>query len=315
MAQQLLARHGIVTRETVASEAVAGGFALIYQVLKAMDDAGRVRRGYFVAGLGAAQFAMPAALDLLRSMREPPESPRTVILAATDPANPYGTLLAWPDASDQSVADAGTSAPESDRSIGRGPTRSVGAIVIMVDGRAAGYLRRGERELLLLAPANEPRRSQVIREVARMLMHLAAVRSPERRGLLIGEINGTAAIAHPAARLFIDAGFAATALGLQARVGTRIAGLRGGGDSMAEPRDDQDLMDETAQPRDRENSDVEHERVRASNDFDQELEREGITSRHNRGYDEAVRGDVDDEGPVDPDSAESGIDRDDTMDE
>src|SRR6185436_13613062 len=83
MAQQLLARHGLVTRETVASEAVTGGFSAIYQVLKAMEDAGRVRRGYFVAGLGAAQFAMPAALEMLRGMREPPDTPRTIALAAT----------------------------------------------------------------------------------------------------------------------------------------------------------------------------------------------------------------------------------------
>ena len=78
IAQQLLTRHGIVTRETIASEGIAGGFSAVYQVLKAMEDAGRIRRGYFVAGLGGAQFAMPAALDQLRSMREPPEEPRAV---------------------------------------------------------------------------------------------------------------------------------------------------------------------------------------------------------------------------------------------
>ena len=78
-------------------ESVAGGFSAVYQVLKAMEEAGRIRRGYFVAGLGAAQFAMPAALDLLRSMRDAPEEPRTVVMAATDPANPYGALVKWPD--------------------------------------------------------------------------------------------------------------------------------------------------------------------------------------------------------------------------
>ena len=77
MAQQLLTRHGVVTRETVAAEAVSGGFTAVYDVLKAMEDTGRVRRGYFVAGLGAAQFAMPAALDLLRAMRDAPEEVRT----------------------------------------------------------------------------------------------------------------------------------------------------------------------------------------------------------------------------------------------
>jgi ATP-dependent Lhr-like helicase len=114
MAQQLLTRHGVITRETVASEAVSGGFSAVYEVLKAMEDAGRIRRGYFVAGLGAAQFAMPAALDLLRSMRDEPDTARTVILAATDPANPYGSILN----SLTLEAAAGLAAPA------RGPTGS-----------------------------------------------------------------------------------------------------------------------------------------------------------------------------------------------
>src|SRR5947207_2125164 len=155
MAQQLLTRHGVITRETVAAESVAGGFSAVYQVLKAMEDAGRIRRGYFVAGLGAAQFAMPAALDLLRSMRDVPEEPRTVIMAATDPANPYGAITKWPELPD---------APAS----GRGPTRTAGALVILVDGRAAAYLRRGERELLLFLPHAEPLRSRIGRQAARM---------------------------------------------------------------------------------------------------------------------------------------------------
>src|SRR5439155_12117810 len=70
-AQQLLARHGVLTREAVASEGTSGGFGVVYPVLKAMEEAGRIRRGYFVAGLGATQFALPGALDLLRSLREP----------------------------------------------------------------------------------------------------------------------------------------------------------------------------------------------------------------------------------------------------
>src|SRR5262249_39904182 len=97
MAQQLLTRHGVITRETVAPASTAGGFSAVYRVLKAVEDAGRIRRGYFVAGLGAAQFAMPAALDLLRSMRDAPDGSRTVVIAATDPANPYGALVKWPE--------------------------------------------------------------------------------------------------------------------------------------------------------------------------------------------------------------------------
>ena len=301
-AQQLLSRHGVVTRETVASESVAGGFSAVYQVLKAMEEAGRIRRGYFVAGLGGAQFAVPPALDLLRAMREVPEEPRTAVLGATDPANPYGAILKWPE---YEGSDGG-----------RGPTRTVGSLVILVDGQAAGYLRRGERELLLFAPPDEPRRSQVIRAAARMLLQLAAAREEGRRGMLIGEINGTSAPSHPAARLFLEEGFAPTAMGLQARLvrrsGTGIAGLRGGGFPMAD--DERDLMAETPQQRVSETSDreQEHDAVRSSNDRDQQLEREGIQTEHNRGYDEAVKGHGHD---VDPDSASADVDRDDTIDE
>jgi ATP-dependent Lhr-like helicase len=319
MAQQLLSRHGIVTRETMAAESVAGGFQVIYEVLKAMDDAGRVRRGYFVAGLGAAQFAMPPALDLLRSMREPPDAPRTAVLAATDPANPYGTVLKWPGSSSSDVADesgnGGSEPARPDATGGRGATRSVGALVILVDGLAAGYLRRGERELLLYSPETEPRRSQVTREVARMLIHLAMTREEGRRGLLIAEINGAPATAHPSSRIFIGEGFAATALGLQVRVGTRIAGWMPGGTTMAETRKNQNAADRNGPERDGETSDTEHDRVRESNDTDQQLEREGITSRHNRGYDQAVQGGGGQNRPTDPDSAESDVDRDDTVED
>jgi ATP-dependent Lhr-like helicase len=308
-AQQLLARHGIVTRETVASEAVAGGFSAVYQVLKAMEEAGRIRRGYFVAGLGAAQFAMPAALDLLRSMREVPDTPRTVVLAATDPANPYGALVKWPDTAHTL-------------------TRSVGARVILVNGALAGYLRRGERELILFLPEAEPQRSQFAREVARMLLHLAVAREESRRGMLLAEINGEPAVAHAASRVFIQEGFVPTAMGLQARLrpgagflrsgarglgpdrGISIAALRHGGTFMAEPRrTDDELVDNPTADETRES---EQERIRSSNDRDQARERAGESSRHNRGYDEAVRGREENVEDVDPDSADSEIDRDDT---
>jgi ATP-dependent Lhr-like helicase len=367
-AQQLLTRHGIVTRETVAAEAVAGGFSAVYQVLKAMEDAGRIRRGYFVAGLGAAQFAMPSALDLLRSMRERPDEPRTVVLAATDPANPYGTVVKWPEFRDPGSGvrdpksgvrepgsaigdrgseigdrgsgirdqgsqrggrrsgtqsgDAGPRIPDSGSRIG-GPTRTVGARVIIVDGFLVGYLRRGERELLLFLPDDEPQRSQFARETARMLLHLAVAREEAYRGMLLAEINGGPAAAHPASRVFIEEGFIATAMGLQARLrsGTRglrsaggigIAGAYRGGSSMAEAhRSGTDLVDN---PLPNETRDIEHDRIRTSNDRDQEAERDGEVAPHNQGYDDAVRGIRTDEDSedVDPDSAESDVDREDT---
>jgi ATP-dependent helicase Lhr and Lhr-like helicase len=225
LAQQLLTRHGIVTRETAASESLPGGFGAVYHVLKAMEDAGRVRRGYFVAGLGGAQFAMPAALDRLRSMREPGESLQTVIVAATDPANPYGATLKWPLDS-LSLTRDGRSGPEASardehapsKDVGRGPTRTVGALVVLVDGCPAAYLRRGERELLLLVTDAEPQRSTFTRAAAHALMALARSREEGRRGMLIAEINGIPAATHPMAHVFVAEGFTATAMGLQARV-------------------------------------------------------------------------------------------------
>src|SRR5206468_10068404 len=95
----LLERYGVLTREAVASEGIDGGFAAVYPILRAMEEAGRIRRGYFVDGLGAAQFALAGAIDRLRAQREPAEPPASGpihILAAADPANPYGAALAWP---------------------------------------------------------------------------------------------------------------------------------------------------------------------------------------------------------------------------
>jgi ATP-dependent Lhr-like helicase len=223
IAQQLLTRHGIVTRETTASEGVTGGFSSVYQVLKAMEDAGRVRRGYFVAGLGGAQFAMPAALDQLRSMREPPEEPRAVILAATDPANPYGSTIKWPE-----------------REGSGGPTRTAGALVILVDGFLTAYLRRGERELLLFAPLDEPQRSRLIRTAARALAELSAP-----RGMFVSEIDGAPATTHRAAPLLVEAGFAITAMGLQRRP---VPGLRAQANPEPEPEPEHELSTENVKP-------------------------------------------------------------------
>ena len=101
LAEQLLARHGVLTRPAVMAEGVAGGFAALYPVLKALEEAGRIRRGYFVAGLGGSQFALPGALDRLRGVREAAGDDEDVtpaaVLAATDPANPYGAALPWPE--------------------------------------------------------------------------------------------------------------------------------------------------------------------------------------------------------------------------
>ncbi len=145
-AESLLERHGVVTRGAVAAERVPGGFAGVYKVLSAFEDSGRCRRGYFVAGLGAAQFGAPGAVDRLRSFsrdlspddagdRDDGRS-LTVALAATDPANPYGAALPWPDRR-----------PEGEAS-GHRPGRKAGALVVLVDGDLAVYVERGGRTLL-----------------------------------------------------------------------------------------------------------------------------------------------------------------------
>ena len=132
-AMQLLERHGVLTREAALAEGIGGGFAGIYPVLKALEDRGQVRRGYFVAGLGAAQFALAGAVDRLRAARdvgEPDLNP--VVLAATDPAQPYGAAMPWPT------------------SAGR-PARSAGAYVVLVAGEPVAYLERGAHSLATFA--------------------------------------------------------------------------------------------------------------------------------------------------------------------
>jgi ATP-dependent Lhr-like helicase len=133
-AERLLERHGVVIRGAVVSERVPGGFAAVYKVLSAFEDSGRCRRGYFVAGLGAAQFGTAGALDRRRAVAEVPSEakPTAVALAATDPANPYGAALPWPQNGDG----------------GHRPGRKPGAIVVLVDGVLAMYVERGGRTLL-----------------------------------------------------------------------------------------------------------------------------------------------------------------------
>ena len=230
-AQQLLARHGVLTREAVVAELLPGGFGTVYPVLKAMEESGHLRRGYFVAGLGATQFALPGALDLLRSLRdgnraEPDEGEGAEIaaLAATDPANPYGATLKWPafapaaSAGHAHVAASGPAALEAavPASAGRGPTRSVGATVVLVDGALAAYLARGDRQLLTWLPEAEPGRSRAGRAVARVLIERARSGGESPRGMLIEEIDGSPPASHPLTPFLIESGFVLGAMGCQA---------------------------------------------------------------------------------------------------
>jgi ATP-dependent Lhr-like helicase len=128
-ALQLLQRHGVVTREGVRAEGVTGGFASVYPVLRMLEESGRARRGWFVAGLGAAQFALPGAVDRVRAFRTTEEEARVLVLAATDPAQPYGAAIGWPE------------------NTGR-PARAAGAYVVLVDGELVVYVERSGKSLL-----------------------------------------------------------------------------------------------------------------------------------------------------------------------
>ncbi len=136
-ALQLVERHGVVTREAVLAEGVVGGYSSVYGVLKVLEERGQVRRGYFVSGLGAAQFALPGAVDRLRLARERADDAigeagvvaAPVVLAATDPAQPYGATLTWPD------------------SAGR-PARSANALVVLRDGVSIAWYDRRSHHLV-----------------------------------------------------------------------------------------------------------------------------------------------------------------------
>jgi ATP-dependent Lhr-like helicase len=217
--EQLLARHGVVTREITAIEQIPGGFSAIYPVLRRLEETGRVRRGYFVMGLGAAQFAQPGAVDLLRAGRDETDDPQIVTLAATDPANPYGAAVPWPDWVAPATTIPGAASPAS----GLRAARSAGARVVLVDGRLTAWIARGDRSMLVSLPGEDPDRSRVARGLAQELVALAH-RAPEgARGWLIEEINGVAASSDPVAPFLLAAGFAATGMGLQLRVVRRLS--------------------------------------------------------------------------------------------
>ena len=186
----LLDRHGVVTREAVASEGIEGGFSAVYPILRALEEAGRIRRGYFVDGLGAAQFALAGAIERLRTMRDPARSPaeRDVhLLAAADPANPYGAAIPWPRRG------------EDDR---RPLQRAAGAYVVLVDGVAAIYLERGGGTLQTLPAADDP---DVAETAARALRGLVDDRRV--RELVITKVDGLPIAESPFRELLVAAGF------------------------------------------------------------------------------------------------------------
>ena len=213
LAEALLDRHGVVTRGAVMAERVPGGFAGVYAVLKAFEEAGRVRRGYFVEGLGAAQFAAPGAVDRMRSLSTPREdeplwtSPvpggwesqrrrrdeaRAVVLASTDPANPYGAALSWPTTE------------------GHKPGRKAGALVVLVDGWLVLYVERGGKTLLSFTDATD-----AVGPAADALA--LAVRDGALGKLTVEKTDGAPALASALGAALEAAGFHPTPRGLRLR--------------------------------------------------------------------------------------------------
>ena len=186
-AHQLLDRYGVVTRETALGEGQEGGFAGVYPVLKALEERGEARRGYFVAGLGAAQFALPGAVDRLRGARSYENDVAPVVLAATDPAQPYGAALAWPE------------------SPGR-PARTAGAHVVLIDGVPIVLLERGGRSLTTFAGAES--------SDAWIDAVIGLVKDGRLRKVEIAKVDGAAVRETPWAARLESAGFTSAYKGM-----------------------------------------------------------------------------------------------------
>jgi ATP-dependent Lhr-like helicase len=199
----LLERHGVLTREGVAGEAVDGGFSAVYPVLRMLEEGGRIRRGYFVDGLGAAQFALPGAVDRLRAMRDLPgeaagEHGGVVhLLAAADPANPYGAALPWPRRDD------------ADR---RPFQRAAGAYVVLVDGEAVLYVDRGGTSIATFPAGDTP---DVLDAGLRALQALVA--DGRAREVVLARVDGEPVATSPRRDALLAAGFVAGYRGLVLR--------------------------------------------------------------------------------------------------
>ncbi|MGC4066634.1 MAG: helicase-related protein [Polyangiaceae bacterium] len=198
LVERLLLRHGILVREAIKAEGIAGGFSGIYEVLKAMEDNGRVRRGYFVEGLGAAQFVQPGLEERLRGERGGRTDGQALLLASSDPASPFGLSLPWPPTE------------------GARPMRAAGAnVVIGADGRLLAWIARRESSVLTFFREPEPEREEDARMVATTLRR--AIERGERRAYLVTRIDGEEAERTVLGRALIAAGFHATSRGLLKR--------------------------------------------------------------------------------------------------
>lgn len=197
LVERLLLRHGVLVRDAIKAEGIVGGFSSIYEVLKALEDNGRVRRGYFVEGLGAAQFVQPGVEEQLRGERTVRAEQRALLLASSDPASPFGLSLPWPSASAR-------------------PMRAPGAnVVIGADGRALAWVARRESSVLTFFRESEREREEDAGIVAATLRR--AIDRGERRAYLVTRIDGEDAERTVLGRALVAAGFQATARGLLKR--------------------------------------------------------------------------------------------------
>ncbi|MGJ7904909.1 ATP-dependent helicase [Actinopolyspora sp. H202] len=196
--ETFLQRHGVLTRGSLEIERVTGGFAAVYQVLRTMEETGGCGRGYVVAGLGPAQFAAPGAVDRLRDFDGSPrqqEHERAVLLAATDPAQPYGAALPWPEV-------AGDTRHR--------PGRKAGALVVLLAGEPVFYIERGGKSLLSFTEREAPLRAAAARLAE-------AVAEGELEQLVFRRADGEGAIGSELAGILVAAGFRPTPQGLRLR--------------------------------------------------------------------------------------------------
>ncbi|RRO14869.1 ATP-dependent helicase [Saccharopolyspora rhizosphaerae] len=195
-AEAFLERHGVLTRGALDVERVTGGFSAVYKVLRAMEESGRCRRGYVIEGLGAAQFAVPGAIDRLRALSgDDHADDEAVVLAAADPAQPYGGALDWP-------------APRGDTR--HRPGRKAGALVVLVGGEAVFYVERGGKSLLSFTEDES-----ALRTAAAGLARV--VRDGWLDQLAVERADGEGAWGSRLAEVLTEAGFRATPKGLRLR--------------------------------------------------------------------------------------------------
>ncbi|HEX5295874.1 MAG TPA: DEAD/DEAH box helicase, partial [Streptosporangiaceae bacterium] len=212
LAMTLLDRHGVLTRGAVAAERVNGGFAAVYPVLRAMEEAGQCRRGYFVEGLGGAQFALPGAVDRMRALSSADRprgadragsavtAERAIVLAAADPAQPYGAALPWPERPGEAASS-------------HRPGRKAGALTVLADGALVLYVERGGRTLLSWTDEQE-------RLAASTVALAAAVRDGALGRLTVEKADGERAGGDsPLTQALEAAGFRPTPRGLRLRAG------------------------------------------------------------------------------------------------